>query len=256
MAKISFVKYGCLAYDVALSFAEEDREFVDGIAERLKQMGIRVYYDKYERIDSWGQNLSVYLDKIYRTGARFCVLFISRHYITKQWSQFEKERALARSFFMKSEYILPYRLDDSSVPGVDDSMAYLSRETHNEDELIRAIAGKIAQSRKKDGLLVQMSSAFCLCKCKIAIAITIVIGIGAFAIRDYITPVDMLSRRLYEKSKIYYRTKCKDGWASTSRGRGTCSGHKGQYREIDSVAYGKTPEQCRNEAEEISLFGK
>ena len=257
MAQNKLVKYGRLAFDVALSFAEEDREFVDSVAERLKRMGIRVYYDKYERINSWGKNLTVYLDEIYRTKARFCVLFISRHYNIKRWSQFEKERALAKSFFMEyGEYILPYRLDDSTIQGLDGSIAYLSKETCNEEELARAIAEKVYQSRRKGGLFLQMTRRLFASKFRIAIVAVIVIGAAVFTIRDYLTPVDMLSRRLYERSKIHFRSACRDGWASRSRGRGTCSWHGGLYREIDSVTYDKTMEQCRKEAALISLFGE
>jgi hypothetical protein len=37
-------------YDVALSFAGEDRHYVEQVAEILKRKGISVFYDKYEEI--------------------------------------------------------------------------------------------------------------------------------------------------------------------------------------------------------------
>lgn len=36
-------------YDVALSFAGEDRAYVEMLAEQLKARGITVFYDRYDR---------------------------------------------------------------------------------------------------------------------------------------------------------------------------------------------------------------
>lgn len=35
-------------YDVCLSFAGEDRDFVDKVAEDLRVSGCRVFYDRFE----------------------------------------------------------------------------------------------------------------------------------------------------------------------------------------------------------------
>ena len=44
-------------YDVALSFAGEDREYVEDVATFLKDVGIKVFYDKFEADNLWGKNL-------------------------------------------------------------------------------------------------------------------------------------------------------------------------------------------------------
>jgi len=48
-------------FDVALSFAGEDREYVEQVADMLRRMGIQVFYDKYELVTLWGKNLYDYL---------------------------------------------------------------------------------------------------------------------------------------------------------------------------------------------------
>ena len=53
-------------YDVALSFAGEDRNYVEQIAELLRSRHIRVFYDEYMVADMWGNDLYVLLDEIYR----------------------------------------------------------------------------------------------------------------------------------------------------------------------------------------------
>lgn len=44
-------------YDVTLSFAGEDRAYVEKVAAALYSLGIRVFYDRYEQVDLWGKDL-------------------------------------------------------------------------------------------------------------------------------------------------------------------------------------------------------
>ena len=37
-------------FDVALSFAGEDRTYVERVANELKRMGLKVFYDKHEAV--------------------------------------------------------------------------------------------------------------------------------------------------------------------------------------------------------------
>ena len=63
-------------YDIALSFAGEDREVVDVVAALLKERSVRVFYDKYEQAQLWGKDLYQHLSYVYKDAARFCVIFI------------------------------------------------------------------------------------------------------------------------------------------------------------------------------------
>lgn len=57
-------------YDVALSYASEDREYVEEVAIFLKDFGVRVFYDKFEMVDTWGKDLSEHLQSVYRDKAK------------------------------------------------------------------------------------------------------------------------------------------------------------------------------------------
>jgi hypothetical protein len=52
-------------FDVALSFAGEDREYVGTIANQLRARGIRLFYDQYEQVTLWGKDLYEHLDDVY-----------------------------------------------------------------------------------------------------------------------------------------------------------------------------------------------
>jgi len=67
-------------YDVCLSFAGQNRAYVERVANALRSRGIRVFYDKYERVELWGKDLYSHLDFLYRYAARYCVVFVSKPY--------------------------------------------------------------------------------------------------------------------------------------------------------------------------------
>ena len=82
-----------LDYDVALSFAGEDREYVDEVASYLKNQGVLVFYDQYEKADLWGKNLYDHLAEIYSARSKYVVMFISKHYVEKVWPNHERKSA-------------------------------------------------------------------------------------------------------------------------------------------------------------------
>jgi hypothetical protein len=114
------------SYDVALSFAGEDRSYADALAEELRHRGLSVFYDTYEKSTLWGKNLYSYLSDVYQNKAHYCVMFLSRHYAVKLWTNHEREAAQARAFEENEEYILPIRLDDTKIPGIPTTIAYLT----------------------------------------------------------------------------------------------------------------------------------
>lgn len=80
-------------YDIALSFAGEDREHAEAVALALKRHGIHVFYDKDEKADLWGKDLYSYLADLYQNRARYCVMFISEHYARKICTSHERRAA-------------------------------------------------------------------------------------------------------------------------------------------------------------------
>lgn len=81
-------------YDVVLSFAGEDRYYVERVANSLKNKGVRVFYDKFETAKLFGKDLYQYLSYIYRDAAKYCMIFISRNYKEKVWAKHGKRSIL------------------------------------------------------------------------------------------------------------------------------------------------------------------
>ena len=105
-------------YDVCLSFAKEDRSYVRQFAAELVKHGFRVFFDEYAQAELWGKDLYTHLDDIYQNAARHCVLFVSRHYARRVWTNHERESAQARAIREHSEYILPAHFDSTKIPGL------------------------------------------------------------------------------------------------------------------------------------------
>ena len=131
-------------YDVCLSFAGEDRTYVEMIAEQLKGRGLRVFYDRDEAGKLWGKDLVEHFDSIYRQASRYCVMFISEAYAAKPWARHERRSALARALEEEGEYILPARFDDTELPGLRPTVAYLDLRKVAPETLVEFIAEKLS----------------------------------------------------------------------------------------------------------------
>ena len=118
-------------YDVALSFAGDDRHVAEKLASILRQDGVRVFYDLYEQAQLWGKDLYQHLTSVYRDKAKYCIVFVSRPYAEKLWPRHELRQAQARAFRESKEYLLLLRLDDTELPGVSSTIGYVDLRQHD-----------------------------------------------------------------------------------------------------------------------------
>jgi hypothetical protein len=112
-------------YDVALSFAGEDRPRAEELAKLLIKDDVKVFYDEFLKATLWGKDLYQHLARIYKERAQYCVVFVSKAYVSKNWTKHELQHAQARSFGNDREYILPLRIDDTVLPGLAPTIGYL-----------------------------------------------------------------------------------------------------------------------------------
>ncbi len=105
-------------YDVAVSFAGEQRDFVEDVVRGLDLPKGRVFYDADFKAALWGEELTEVFTKLYRDEARYVVMFISREYAEKEWCRVERRAALTRRMQTQGAYILPVRLDSTKLDDV------------------------------------------------------------------------------------------------------------------------------------------
>ena len=149
-------------YEVALSFAGEQRLYVEEVARTLQSRGVSVFYDEFETVRLWGTHLAEELQSVYEGRASLAVMFISPDYVQRMWPRHERRAILSRAVEDRGEYVLPVRFDDSEVPGLFRDLVYLRAENHPPAELAAMIAEKLGirpfQGKASDVPPPQMTS--------------------------------------------------------------------------------------------------
>lgn len=143
-------------YDIVMSFAGEDRDFVEKCAEILRALGLNVFYDYYEQDTLWGKDLYRYLGDIYQNKSKYAMVFISKNYANKKWTKHELKFMTARDFEEDSEYILPVKIDDTSLEELPNTIGYLVATTPL--EIAKIVAKKINKDFDIDDMLSILKS--------------------------------------------------------------------------------------------------
>ncbi len=148
------VKHLTYRYDVALSFAGEDRAFVEAVAKALQRNELSVFYDKYEQPELWGKNLYTHLYDVYRNRARFCIIFVSQNYVRRTWCTHELAAAQDRAISENCEYILPVRFDSTELPGLLRTVGYIDLSTSSPEDLALLASRKVTVHRLSDNSVI------------------------------------------------------------------------------------------------------
>ena len=133
-------------YHVALSFASEDREYVEAVASFLRRDDVKVFYDRFEEVNLWGTDLYKQLRHVYSEASEYIVIFISKHYADKLWTKQELVFAQSRESEESKEYILPARFDETVVIGLPDTTGYIDLKDKTPEQFAALIASKIRPS--------------------------------------------------------------------------------------------------------------
>ncbi len=136
-------------FDMAVSFAGEDREFVESFVEGVQAAGRTVFYDADHAAEMWGADLAEFFEDVFRKRSRFAVLFISRHYAAKMWTRHERRAALARGLTQPDPYVLPVRLDDTELPGLVPTVGYLDARQYGVNGVVQAAVTKITEGKPR-----------------------------------------------------------------------------------------------------------
>lgn len=134
-------------YDIVLSFAGEDRNWAEDLARQLKEKDIKVFYDVFEQANLWGKDLLDYLADIYQNRGKYCIIFISSNYARKVWTNHERKNALVRAFKERHEYILPLRLDNTQIPGIPETIAYINLQNTPIEKIVKFVEQKLENER-------------------------------------------------------------------------------------------------------------
>jgi hypothetical protein len=130
-------------FDIAISFAGENRDFAKQLADIMNERGVKVFYDRFSEADLWGEDLIEQLTEVYSSRARYCLMLISKYYPDKPWTRVERRSAQARAMRQPEAYILPLRLDDTPIPGLPGTVAHVDARSRSAEEIVDLIEQKL-----------------------------------------------------------------------------------------------------------------
>ncbi len=135
-------------YDVAFSYANEERAYVEEVAKHLNQRDVKVFYDHFNKRKTWGMDLNQFLGDVYNSYSKFCVIFVSENYTKKKWTLVELNHAIRRHNETKNRerYLLPVRFDESPIDGID-GLGYMDTQENTPAELAELIYDLIYERR-------------------------------------------------------------------------------------------------------------
>ncbi len=137
-------------YDAALSFAGEDRKHAESLNRLLTKRGYSIFYDAKRRAHLWGKTARDF-EKAYGPQTRFVIPFVSRHYPKKDWTRFEFDAAKREERKRGDEFILPIRIDDTTLFGLHDDVIRLDLRETRIEEIARLFDEKCREIRTSRG---------------------------------------------------------------------------------------------------------
>ena len=136
-------------FDVAVSFAGTERELAESLAVRVRDAGYEVFYDRFFPEQLWGKDLAVFFEDVFRKKSRFCVIFVSKQYVERDWTNHERRSAVSRLIESKGQaYILPIKVEDVELPGMQPTIGYLSLKDYDIEKIADLLITKLGPSSR------------------------------------------------------------------------------------------------------------
>jgi hypothetical protein len=104
-------------FDIAISFAGEQREPARAVATKLQAVGVSVFFDEFEQHRLWGEDLAAHLSEVYTNKARYCLMFVSAAYAAKAWPNYERSAATHVPFSKSGVTFCPFSSTTRVSPG-------------------------------------------------------------------------------------------------------------------------------------------
>lgn len=134
-------------YDVAVSYASEQRPYVERFVARLQSQKMRVYYDRNAQAKMVGKILDQELHRIYLQESNCCILFLSNAYVEKPVTRYESQIILSENLF-KENFMYIFKFDDVTLPGLNRNFVYSSAAEFPEPEAYSNFIYEVIRGKK------------------------------------------------------------------------------------------------------------
>lgn len=120
-------------YKIAVSYASEQRYYVEKFVNFFIKKKIKIYYDRNEQAQMLGTLLHEKLQEIYTEDTEYRIIFLSQDYVNKPITKMESEYILADNVFEKSKLYV-FKFDESTLPGLNRNFVYSTLSDFPEPE--------------------------------------------------------------------------------------------------------------------------
>jgi len=139
-------------WDIAISFAGENRDFAEFISQQLGELDISVFYDRHYEDNYLGGLWSQQFFEKFANKSRLVVAVLDKYHKEKVWPTFERDCFTAR---VPEGEVIPIFLDKTIFPGIPKDLVSIHFECAGDvhaqsDEIIDRVVLRIAG--KLDGL--------------------------------------------------------------------------------------------------------
>lgn len=138
---------GKYMYDVAISYASEQKKDVEKMVHILDTNGIKLFYDNFETSNLWGEDLEARLIKLYSHESEYVIVFLSTDYLQKKWTTIEQKAILKRNEEEKNK-VLIINYGDLVIDGFSDQKAYLDIRKYEIENIARIFIDKFIDNYK------------------------------------------------------------------------------------------------------------
>jgi TIR domain len=128
--------YKRFAYDVFLSHTSKDKPAVCELAERLKQDGLRVWFDEW--VIQPGDSIPLKIEQGLEQ-SRTLILVMSQNAFASEWVSLERHTVLFRDPTNAERRFIPLRLDDVEITDTLQQFAYIDWRQKAPDQYTRLL---------------------------------------------------------------------------------------------------------------------
>ena len=138
-----------MKFDIALSYASEQRELAESMARTWQQTGYVVFFAPDELHNLVGKSLGIELNQIFENDSRYCVFLVSEAYARKVYTRGEFKAAMSRHTTHPDEgYLIPIRVDDTQLVGLLEDTVYIDLRETRLEEACRVVNRRIGPPAK------------------------------------------------------------------------------------------------------------
>ncbi|MCL2146550.1 MAG: toll/interleukin-1 receptor domain-containing protein [Synergistaceae bacterium] len=109
------------SYDIAISYASEDKSIVDSVYHYLRGAGFSVFYAPECQDVLVGEHQDVIFSRLFSEEELYAVLFVSQDYISKPVPMKEASICLTSQ---RCSHVIPVYLDGTELTGLDPAINY------------------------------------------------------------------------------------------------------------------------------------